>query len=497
MQTLLHFDDLQIAVQAQMVQSIPGGYHLQGQQISLLHPFGKTNFYRHGFHSWSLSAWLPLGKRLPTPVQREIWPQIDHPHLLRDYPFTSSGLAALQGPDGNVLLLGALELDASVKADSQILRGEYTAPVAAGARCSWYLGYAPEEAVFTEYTRLLAERYGERGQGKPPRVWCSWYSFFTDIHEDRLLHVLDGLAGLPFDVFQLDDGWQIGMGDWEANPKFPSGMAALADKIRQHGLTPGLWLAPLIVQPKSSLYHQHPDWLLRDAQGQPVRAGHNWGDDFFGLDTTHPAVQEWMAALIGKVRNWGFEYLKLDFLYAAALPGVRYQNVPGEQAYRQGLQVIRQVAGEAYFLACGAPVIATLGLADGLRVGPDVAPFWDNVERSQQLYDLTGPSTLNGIRTSLQRLWLRPVLQVDPDVAFMRSRFNLLSPAQKQLLQDLVQITGFRAISDPPDWLDQQELDQLRAFLAESPQVEKLGRYLFRIDDRQVDFSFLEDSWPA
>jgi len=38
------------------------------------------------------------------------------PALLADYPFTSSGVTALQAQDGNVLLLGALELDAQLKA---------------------------------------------------------------------------------------------------------------------------------------------------------------------------------------------------------------------------------------------------------------------------------------------------------------------------------------------------------------------------------------------
>jgi alpha-galactosidase len=33
---------------------------------------------------------------------------------------------------------------------------------------------------------------------------------------------------------------------------------------------------------------------------------------------------EWLAALMKQVRAWGFDYLKLDFLYAGALPGKRF-----------------------------------------------------------------------------------------------------------------------------------------------------------------------------
>ncbi len=488
MLTLLQLDELQLAVQAESVERNPKGALLLGPRVTLLHPFGETLCYRHGWHSWSLACWLPLSDPLPAPLARSIWPQIDHPDLLADYPFTSSGVTALQAPDGKVLLLGALGLEARLRADAETLRGAYTTP--APTEPEWFVAYGAEAEVFAAYAELLAQRFGARGQGTPKRVWCSWYSLYTDISEQILLEVLPGLSGLPFDVFQVDDGWQASLGDWEANAKFPSGMAALAGRIRAAGYLPGLWLAPLVVSPHSSLFRDHPEWLLRDARGELVCAGHNWGDDFYALDVTRPGVQKWLAECIQQARGWGYAYLKLDFLYAAALPGVRYQKLPGEVALRKGLEIVRQAAGdETYILTCGMPVLASLGLADGLRVGPDVAPFWDNPDRSQHLHDLSGPSTLNAIRTTLHRLWLRPLIHTDPDVAFFRSQYNLLRPEQKALLQDLAQIAGFRAASDPPAWLAPDERQALLDFLRHSPQIHALDRYRFRIDDREVDFS--------
>lgn len=487
MQTMLQFDDLRLAVQAEGAERIPQGALLRGARVSLLHPFGETQCYRHGWHSWSLSSWLPLSKPLTAPLARHLWPMIDHPRLLADYPFRSSGVSAVQAPDGQALLLGALQLDAQVQADIDSLRGEYAAP--APAEPEWFLAFGPEQTVFQDYAGLLAQRFGVRGQSAPGRVWCSWYSLFRQISEQNLLEILPGLKGLPFEVFQVDDGWQVSLGDWQPNDKFPSGMAALAENIRQAGFIPGLWLAPLAVQPKSTVFQEHPEWLLRDAQGNPVAAGHNWGDVFYGLDVTRPGVQKWLAERMQQVRQWGFDYLKLDFLYTAALPGVRYQKIAGEAAYRKSLEIMRQAAGEqAYILTCGAPILANLGLADGLRVGPDVAPLWDNPDRSQTLHDLSGPSTLNAIRTTLHRLWLRPLLQVDPDVAFFRTQYNLLSPEQKAWLQDLVQITGFRATSDLPAWLAPQERQALLDFLQHDPAISQTGRYTFRIDEREVDF---------
>jgi alpha-galactosidase len=495
MQTVLELNDLHLPVQANSYERLDHGILLRGASVALLHPFGETLYYRHGWHSWSLSSWLPLSKTLATPLRKDIWPQIDHPALLADYPFTSSGLTALQSQDGRVLLLGALALDAQLKADAETLRGKISGDVSVDPE--WFLAFGPEQSVFESYTKLLANRFGALGSGHPRRVWCSWYSLFTDISEESLAGILPGLAGLPFDVFQVDDGWQASLGDWEPNNKFPSGMAALAGKIRAAGYSAGLWLAPFAVQPRSRLFQEHPDWLLRDEHGELVIAGHNWGDNFFGLDVTHPGAQKWLTDLILQVCSWGFDYLKLDFLYASALAGNRYQKLSGEMAFHKGLEIIRHAAGdEVYVLACGAPVLASLGLANGLRIGPDVAPFWDNVDRSHFLHDLSGPGTLNAIRTTLHRLWLRPLIHVDPDVAFFRTQYNLLNPAQKALLLDLVQITGFRATSDLPAWLTAEERQALLAFLQASPSARQVGRYRFQLQGREVDFSAVPSLLP-
>ncbi|NDD31395.1 MAG: hypothetical protein EB084_24350, partial [Proteobacteria bacterium] len=212
------------------------------------------------------------------------------------------------------------------------------------------------------------------------------------------------------------------------------------------------------------------------------------GIPWCALDTTRPDVEAWLAERVLELRSWGYDYLKLDYLYAAALPGCRYVDMPREAAYRRALEVMRRAAGDAYLLACGAPIIATLGLADGLRVGPDVAPLWDNPDRTDLLNDPTGPGGLNALRTSVHRLWLSSLVQVDPDVAYFRTRYSLLSDTQKRLLADLGRVCGFRGTSDPPAWLDHHELAAMRDFVGRTPEVRRLGRYRFEVDGREVDF---------
>lgn len=484
MELLLKLGTLSLPARMTTAEPIPGGYLLTGAELRFLHPFGATRFYRQGWHSWSPTTWVELATppTLPQPSTR--WPQIDDPVAFTQSIHSGSGVGALEAPDGNILLLGALAPGARVEADADLLRGSYS-----GTAGPWFLGYGAEADLFTHYAALLGDYLGRRGQAPAPRVWCSWYSFYNHIGEEPLLATLHSLQGLPFDVFQVDDGWQLDMGDWEANPKFPAGMAELANRIREAGLTPGLWLAPFIARPTSALYREHPDWILRDENNHPVPAGDNWGG-FYALDTTHPRVKIWLEETIRRVLDWGYTYLKLDFLYAGALPGVRYHDLPREEAYRQALTLIREEMGpETYLLACGAPVLPSLGLVDGLRIGPDVAPYWDNEDRSCLLHDTSAPGALNAIRTSLHRLWLRPLCHTDPDVVFFRTRYNLLNPYQQTLLRDLALIAGFKATSDLPTWLDREEQTALENFLQAQPTVVRQTRYQFTLDERVVDFS--------
>jgi len=118
----------------------------------------------------------------------------------------------------------------------------------------------------------------------------------------------------------------------------------------------------------------------------------------------------------------------------------------------------------------------------------DVAPYWLNKPLTVWLNNPNDPSTQNAIRTSIHRLWLDPLVNVDPDVLYFRSKFNALKPREQQLLQDLGAISGFKATSDLPQWLNEKEQVSLRAFLESNPKIERVNRYQYRIDGRDVDF---------
>jgi alpha-galactosidase len=484
METSVNVGKITLEISAKTIIPTKSGGMLSGATVSIHIPFSVNRYFYHGWQSWSLAAWLDAHEELIPPYPSILHSlQVDPLYALEKKP-NGSWVGAVETPSGDILLLGALGLESHVVFDGITLQGFYEQ-----GEGEWFFGYGPEKEVFNNYANLLGERYGKYRLPEAPKVWCSWYSLFTEINENILLRILSDVDALPFDVFQIDDGWQKKIGDWEANQKFPSGMQTLAAKIRSTGRKAGLWLAPFIVVPSSELFKKHPGWLLRDNKGKLVLAGVNWKEKVYALDSSHPDVINWLAELMHNVRDWGYDYVKLDFLYAGALPGCRLKDLPRETAYRQALQTIRLALGDAFLLTCGAPILPSLGLCDAIRMGPDVAEVWNLNLESRIFNNFSVPGTQNGIRTTLNRMWLDKLVHIDPDVVFFRSNHISLNIEEKSLLKNLALITNFKATSDLPSWLTKAEFQELKAFLELKPEIIHLGQYKYLIDNLALDYS--------
>ena len=133
---------------------------------------------------------------------------------------------------------------------------------------------------------------------------------------------------LGLDVIQLDHGWQRGdvCGDWHANERFPHGLKWLAEQLQsRYGMKLGLWIAPTQVAFNSQLFHDHPDWMLKNAQGKPASMG-RWfwvpNPDMGLLDASHPAAEKWIEETFRRLTaEGGVAYFKIDFIAGSpALP---------------------------------------------------------------------------------------------------------------------------------------------------------------------------------
>lgn len=294
--------------------------------------------------------------------------------------------------------------------------------------------------------------------------WCSWYHYFHEIGEAAFADNLARSGDWPFDVFQLDDGYQSAIGDWlTTNEKFPGGVDGAAAAVERSGRTPGIWMAPFLAAPDSALAREHPDWMARDLDGDGPMIGmwHEvWGGFMWQLDTTLPEVQAHLANVASNLVAAGYRYLKLDFTFSPAVPG-RFSDrarTPAERV-RLGYEAVRRGAGDDVFiLGCGCPLGAVVGVVDAMRIGPDVAPSWEVGPDDTVFagYEEAAPSTRNAWTSTLgrafqhRRLWLN-----DPDCVMLRTSATDLSPDAARAWALAVGISGGLAlVSDDLSLLD-------------------------------------------
>ena len=257
-------------------------------------------------------------------------------------------------------------------------------------------------ALGSDYHAQL-ERYGDvirklhhpRVATPTPTGWWSWTAFYFGLNEGTALTNAEFLAQelkpFGYDFFHIDEGYQYARGEYTTPDvmKFPHGVAALENHVRSLGLTPGIWTAPLEISERSWVYQNHPDWLIHNAQSQPIHAGfviddpdaNRKLDPLYILDSTNPGAQEYLRKTYGALtKDWGIRYIKLDFMDDSAIEGNYYRpHTTALEAQRIGLQVIREAVGENVLLdKDGSPMLNPVGIVDAGRISQDTGHTFES-----------------------------------------------------------------------------------------------------------------------
>ncbi|MGB2351856.1 MAG: alpha-galactosidase, partial [Akkermansiaceae bacterium] len=129
--------------------------------------------------------------------------------------------------------------------------------------------FEPTATATDVWTRWVAATHKARIHRGPVYGWCSWYDLTTKITAEHVLNVTKTIKDNPHvfgkGIIQIDDGYQKMDGDWSANKKFPMGMAAVAKEIRDAGCIPGVWFAPLMINPDHPWIKKNPDAIQTNA----------------------------------------------------------------------------------------------------------------------------------------------------------------------------------------------------------------------------------------
>ena len=244
--------------------------------------------------------------------------------------------------------------------------------------------------------------------------WNSWDYYRWTISEEAVLKNAEFIARDPVlsrhvKRIIVDDGWQYCYGEWHANHFFPSGMKFLASEIRKLGFTPGVWVAPSIVEPHARIAQLEYDMLAHSEGDQPCLAFQCMRRYGFILDPTVEKSKKFLRELFDRLVNDGFGYFKLDFL-ASTLDAAQFadKSVPHSDIIRHLMQPICEgTAGRATILGCNYPFMTGNKYIDAARVGSDIHSDWDGIKK-------------NAVNVAC-RYWMNKKLWVnDPDFALCR-----------------------------------------------------------------------------
>ena len=342
------------------------------------------------------------------------------------------------------------------------------------------------------------DKYFEMLNVQKPRIdhlagYTSWYNYFQKIDENIILRDLEGIdrAKDEVNIFQIDDGYETFVGDWlDYCDKFPNGMKYIADKVHEKGVLAGIWIAPLSVQKVSRTAKEHPDWLIKDANGKPEIGVFAWGGAYT-LDIYNEEVREHIKHFFDVILNdWGYDMVKLDFLYSQCIHP-RNGKSRG-QLMAEAMDFLRECVGDKLFLGCGVPLGSAFGVVDACRISCDVdlkykGKFYNGLALNNEL-----PSAKNAINNTIFRRHLNGRAFVnDPDVFFLRD-FNLVfTDEQKELLADINHMFGnVLFVSDDMGKYDEKALEIAKRSFTKSNAMIISAEY---VDEDYIVIKYLDE----
>ena len=166
-----------------------------------------------------------------------------------------------------------------------------------------------------------ARKYSLRDGNKPrPVVLNSWEGAYFTFDEDTITKMITDAASMGVEMFVLDDGWfankyprnndKAGLGDWQVNTKkLPSGIDYLIDHAEKEGIKFGIWVEPEMVNPKSELAENHPEWIVQSPHRKPILMRNQ-----LLLDLSNPAVREFVFEVVDDLltKHPRIAYIKWD-----------------------------------------------------------------------------------------------------------------------------------------------------------------------------------------
>ena len=204
-----------------------------------------------------------------------------------------------------------------------------TVPVCVGA-----IAGSVSEAIsmLTAYRRRI--RRPNRDNEQLPVIFNDYMNcLFGDPTTDKEVELIHAAEKAGCEYYVIDAGWYApgswwdGVGEWrESRERFPEGIRALTDRIRHHGMVPGLWLEIEVMGIHCPMVDKLPsDWFFQ-RHGKPV-----YDRSRLQLDFRNPQVRAYADSIIDRlVTEYGVGYIKMDYNIEPGIGTQIHADSPGE-----------------------------------------------------------------------------------------------------------------------------------------------------------------------
>lgn len=179
-----------------------------------------------------------------------------------------------------------------------------------------------------------------------PVVFNSWLYCFDNLDIEGLFKQVDCAAELGVEAFMIDAGWfgdgkhwSSAVGDWIENTTGgPKGrLIEISRRVREKGMTFGLWFEPERATPESNAVKAHPDYYI---------------DETF-LNFANPDAVNYMADVLSEqIEKYQIGWLKFDFNESIPLDpsgDVFYRYLQGQKRF---VEILRSRYPDLYITNC-------------------------------------------------------------------------------------------------------------------------------------------------
>jgi len=167
--------------------------------------------------------------------------------------------------------------------------------------------------AFQCHARKHIVTFPDPDRPRPVHYNC-WESVYFDHSVPELQEIATRAAALGAERFVLDDGWfgtrdddTRALSEWTVDArKYPDGLTPLIDHIHAQGMSFGIWFEPEMINPVSTVYDAHPEWVLGDAD-------QILGRNQMVLNMALPEVRDFLFDRIAAIlRAYDVDYIKWD-----------------------------------------------------------------------------------------------------------------------------------------------------------------------------------------